>query len=1004
MITTTISIQSPHTLAKLPQPSISTTNRTLIAEIWGGASGTRKRKRSEIAVAVNGEGVNIYDVQTPRLITSYAIPPQRLFTCPPCCIYQKARKTSPAYRLTYASIVDTKASIVCFSEIITTSTSTAGTLTDSQSTTFSYDIGASGNKVVHLETVPSSPVKKESQNILAIHENGLVRCLSGDLKQQYWSTALGSLVTSNDDIHAGKRGLRVEHVALIDAAMAQKGLLKSRGDLLALLDPESSSVERLQKIQILALVTRPSDVAALDKGCRSLHLFSVRHRTVNGLHDSDCGLLQSLATWRLPSSKSGDAVSIGEASYRIHGSSGMLYQMLGGQLTIYDLSMTLPRISFQIEIDSIELASILRISSSLIMVSSETALKVFDIKYGSLQATLPINIARSENKKRKFGDTGIPTSVSSAVIRLLSYFPRLNLVVGIDGSDLVAIQIEPTGRTPGNQRSGLLIDSIGRGRKALEEENTLGLNTELPRWLGRYLPGSKGVDDQEWQDQRTKLEEHAEKGDIEGFERAFASVLGISTDETKLDEWKKRRDLWVEKQRSKINGVLVVNGKSNKVTEQEDRPVLEPIQSKFSEKRPLPEWVFWAGQLHHGKQSVPTDQRKAIYALGKIFAWTIRPDTKSLNFTSQNHIATDASLGVIFYPPNIVQWLLASGNFSASSIESALRQNEPSSVFPTRVPAGQVVEAIISFDPGLKVLLSVLRGNAYLDAKEVVHAVKLIMHTPKADDGPQLLPNGLHNLTNGELSVSLDDKESATQDRIELASATPDSSSDIQEQALFLALLKLHAFPLPTITKALKTELSGDEVIAFIHLLRIELASGGWTSRYLDSSLNVTDRDDEIGGGRGIVPIINILNCAIDAIGTGGWVLGVSRESGETEDLVSALKVEVSAALEIIEEAAYLRGMMGELLIYGKAVAEAGARVSQGALGKSDRVMKTDKPITIPLDADEGKLLPLGLRVEHDVSKSKVGAGGEISRRSARDIGRLKSAMVGKYSLERIVI
>ena len=49
--------------------------------------------------------------------------------------------------------------------------------------------------------------------------------------------------------------------------------------------------------------------------------------------------------------------------------------------------------------------------------------------------------------------------------------------------------------------------------------------------------------------------------------------------------------------------------------------------------------------------------------------------------------------------------------------------------------------------------------------------------------------------------------------------------------------------------------------------------------------------------------------------------------------------------------------------------------------------------------------LPLGLNLDKDrVPLTKVGAGGEVMRRSRRDIGDLKSRRVGEYSFERIVI
>jgi hypothetical protein len=57
----TFGIQSPYTLARLPHPvADGFKGRFLAADV---VSGSRKRKRPEVAVGIDGEGVNIYDVR-----------------------------------------------------------------------------------------------------------------------------------------------------------------------------------------------------------------------------------------------------------------------------------------------------------------------------------------------------------------------------------------------------------------------------------------------------------------------------------------------------------------------------------------------------------------------------------------------------------------------------------------------------------------------------------------------------------------------------------------------------------------------------------------------------------------------------------------------------------------------------------------------------------------------------------------------------------------------------
>ncbi len=57
------SIEKPTILATLPQPIDHSTGRYVVSEVHGGTPGSRKRKRSELVVGVDGEGLNIYDVR-----------------------------------------------------------------------------------------------------------------------------------------------------------------------------------------------------------------------------------------------------------------------------------------------------------------------------------------------------------------------------------------------------------------------------------------------------------------------------------------------------------------------------------------------------------------------------------------------------------------------------------------------------------------------------------------------------------------------------------------------------------------------------------------------------------------------------------------------------------------------------------------------------------------------------------------------------------------------------
>jgi hypothetical protein len=59
---TTFTIEKPTVVATLPRPVDHATGRYLVSEVHGGVPGSRKRKRAELVVGIDGEGVNLYDV------------------------------------------------------------------------------------------------------------------------------------------------------------------------------------------------------------------------------------------------------------------------------------------------------------------------------------------------------------------------------------------------------------------------------------------------------------------------------------------------------------------------------------------------------------------------------------------------------------------------------------------------------------------------------------------------------------------------------------------------------------------------------------------------------------------------------------------------------------------------------------------------------------------------------------------------------------------------------
>ncbi|KZF26912.1 hypothetical protein L228DRAFT_258267 [Xylona heveae TC161] len=1039
-------MENPYILADLPHPLGSAGNRILATSVTVG-DGSRKRKRAELAVGIDGEGLNIYQVQPSKLLTSYALSPQTSLTCAPCSTRYSATTSSAARRFTYASTLDPKPRVTCFFETAETKPNSSSTSAVAYSTA-SFAISTDLSPIVHLEVVSAVPDDLSSEirhDLLVIHEHGEMEVLSGDLKSQRWSrptNALFAAERSSSNSHQVEQ-LRVEYAFLTDANTACKGLLRGREDVIALLNSAVELPERDRaSVSVLILVTRPADDALLAEQGRSVHIVSIRASSNKGTL-AMTGAGHCLLQYALPRPH-GDRMILREPQFSFHAGTGTMYFLSGGQLTIYDLSGTVPRVSTQLQLDDSKMSSFLRLSPTLGMAVSQRAVTVYDLKYQSVQGTVALGedlLGASESKKA--GSAGQKRAKVS--VKLLAYDSNIDLVVGLAGTRLVGFPVVVGGNdTPGTRkrrRECSLIDSIGRGIKSSKRLHGSSSNNALPRSLGELLPVMAG--DPAWRQRQADLNRCVEDNDVEQFEHILADHLGIT--------------------------------------------IKESGAHKEGQAKNLPEWDLSGTRIaRHAAQIA-----EIRFSLRKMFAISDEPSSQSVDGHLENQReSTGPRLRIAFYAPNVANWLIQTGSLSRANVESAL-QEAPSMSFQrsSSITSGQFIDSLVEFDPELHLLLAVLLSPTILEVKDIVHVIRHILRSlqfPEVQKKPLQLTDGSHEDTQEEqLDLAIQDAQDDAEDDLRLAFSTLETGSNVREHALSVSLRKLCQFPAATTTRALKSELAADELLSFIHLLRFELATGGWTSRYVDSF----DEDDPMNGGsgeqpantasdRGVGLICGLLNCALDAVGTVGWIhsaslTGTSAESANdpnsTQNLVTFLKAEVSAALEGIEEASYLGGLLTEVLRYGKSMADATAvpasskqqqrisastshggppatpgpqkslppgagALSTPAAAAAFTTPRIDAPLatpasaftrstpykasigavapgtitTIPVggytDDTNSKVLPLGLKAEQTISKTKVGAGGEVMRRSARDIGRLKSMKVGKYSFEKIVV
>ncbi|KAL9121420.1 MAG: hypothetical protein Q9187_002022 [Circinaria calcarea] len=489
---------------------------------------------------------------------------------------------------------------------------------------------------------------------------------------------------------------------------------------------------------------------------------------------------------------------------------------------------------------------------------------------------------------------------------------------------------------------GSLIDAIGRGINCakVKVNESIAARNSTAQVLGDALASDENLKD--WQAKVAELDCYVQKGDVEQFDAAMALLLeGSSTVENK-----NRGNDSAQKHMSRREGKL------------------------------------------------KACRHKIAYALSKIFVYD-----KSPNAVPGTGQKMQPRLRIKFLPAKTFGLLLSNGYISLQQIESALKQTKTIPL-TTSLDATALIQALAAFDESLQTLNNVFAERIYLGPQDVVYTLRVAIAVLRHSENKL----NLKTITNDE-AASDQGLENAMQivhyreETSQLSKVLDDENTQITHSVIRACLTRLYHCHESDIRKALKQELLRNDMIFFIDYLRLELAQGGWLSRHVESvSIPLKEYLQQ---GNQISIAAKLLNCAIDSLGTGGWILDSSTEYNmlETGDTISYMKAEVSAALEGIEEAAYLQGMLQEVLLYSKT-----APHGLPEPGKALQRPRIVKPITVPLEDELSHALPLGMKGLSRVSMTKIGAGGEIQSRSIRDVGRLKSHQVGKYSFERILI
>ena len=766
-----------------------------------------------------------------------------------------------------------------------------------------------------------------SHALIAVHQNGNIRCMSQDLSQEYWNS---NRETWN---RVRKDGEHVVFAALLSLHQARQALLNDREDILAMLgaDPDLSANSAKS---LLVLVTEDRSPQAVRKGdTLCFRLFSISASLANSSNSSLSlnrrhNSIEEIASLELPSSCSSNHE---DTKLFLHEHSGCLYKYSKNSLIIYNLSSLVLRVESHLDLDH-EISSCLRLGPSLVVLSSSSSISVVDVRFNSLQASQPINKPFGKLNGSQVDDS---TRQSPISLQLLTYFSPLEVIIGLQGRDIVSFQI--TGQSLTNLsskkriREGLLIDAIGRG---MNSSSTEYKNVEKQVNIPPETQSAHFRHPKDWKDTQEKLDGYADTGDWTNFDQLMSMELEAS----------------------------------------------KPIPMKF--------------QIHNGAANGPTTESRRnrsactvrlliSYALSKLFTVEDEQITESADAN------LSPKLKIVQLPPRTFCYLTQNRFMTLQLIESMLREAKrtPTSA---NLASNALIEALVVFDPSLKTLIQLIKAPNNLTSREIVHALSVGIRSIQ-EHGPQ---EPVRPITNSERSLH-SDHDVALQVPLNI-------DGEWDHRLVKEATKSLYGYSESSVRKVLKQLLTRTELITFVEMLRKDLADGGWLSLCIDNA--VPSESKHALENQQITTVAQLLNCAIDSLGTGGLIhsSSTSCDTGNAGDIILCMKAEVSVALEGIEEAAYLEGLLAEVLLYCKSVAQ---------LKPEDRPFQPKKvkptkhePIVVPLGDELGNALPLGSKAEKPISLTKIGAGGEIQRRSRQEIAKLKSQRVGKYSFERILV
>ncbi|KAH8705293.1 hypothetical protein BGW36DRAFT_285663 [Talaromyces proteolyticus] len=909
----------PSVLAQLPRPLQVSTGKTQVGEVFSLAD-SKKRKRYEVAVAVDGEGLNIYNVQSPKLITSHAVPPQSVFSCRPCALRRRVKEKSAVKRHIYCAVERPQKQIKGFFEETVPGSTAAPTIATS-----SFTLKDSPSPTTFVGIIPrgqSEDSTDESFDLLSVHRNGQVRRFTSDLNTQLWK------------IQHHEVDNEVWAAFLVEFDDARKSLFKKRPDLAALA-MGGISVSPMNDPSVLLLVSHPGSKQGsgpLALNDVKVHIFSIPancDKTVGSIDDYQ--RLRHLHTVQLPEIDN-LGIELQEPQWTFHsGSAGLSLSFQKGYINC-DLSQYSPSVTSKFVLKDENFSSIMRISPYSVIGAGNRLVALYDTHYSSIQRSISTRDL-STNKSSKEIDT-------KAAMTFVGHFAKLGIVLAVKGNALLAFDLSSThtirGTSLKRQRDGLLIDAIGRGVGSSASWNAAAPANSLG------ITSSKEIN--KWNTFEHELDKTIRATDAAAFDSAVASYFDVTT--------------------KNLSSVTQTSANSEKI----------------------------------------------LFILSKIF--TVQQQDK------ENIGDNSSTLKVSLWPQKTCKWLIELGLLNMDHIETAAGQANKPRILPP-FQTGALVQALAEFDPSMKTLTLILKGPASLSAEDLTHALKVFIDLARVSsavlDQPAMMT--ITGTADVDMGVDGDSSHHKTGNQTVTKASTTEASLQDAFIGLNLTLSQLHSCPMNRIISALRSTLSNTDTLAIVHHLRVSLATGGYTARFTESPpfpLEAIKAAPPLS----LDAIATLMNASVDAIGPSGWISAVEFAGAAVNEpeMTSHMQSEVSAALDGVEEAAYMKGVLGEFIRYGnqpaakrssnsQALTKGNRTANAGVKREYDAYGKLWETYTFPKAGEEdGRMLPLSLNASQSgISRTKrEKITGAVEQRSVREMAYLQRRAVPEYSVVKI--